>query len=99
MESVYVVLFWMLVATAGVFVFSMISFTRIQKTRHYQCPHCGHRFKPGGLTAYFSKRENVTDRLLFCPRCGYRNFMENIDDAALKDETQNNGNEGSGNPD
>ena len=99
MDSVYVVLFWMLVATAGVFVFSLISFTRIQKKRHYQCSHCGHCFKPGGVTAFFSKRENVTDRLLYCPRCGYRSFMENIDDAAPEKEQPKDSNENTGNPD
>lgn len=86
MEPVYVVLFWMLVATGGVFVFSMISYSRIQKKRHFKCPECGHCHKPGGLAAFFSPKQNVTDRLLFCPRCGRRGYMENIEDTPARQE-------------
>ncbi|MEI6102158.1 MAG: hypothetical protein WCP73_09985 [Eubacteriales bacterium] len=96
MDSVYTVLFYMLLATVGVFIFSLISFTRIQKKRHYKCPECGHCFKPGGFVAFFSRRQNVTDRLLDCPRCGYRSYMENIDDSP---EPQNEQQEKTDNPD
>lgn len=86
MDPAIAVIVYIFIATFGIFVFSMISFSRIQKKRHYKCPHCGYRYKPGSMTAFFSKRENVTDRLLECPRCGQRNFMENIDDAAYDAE-------------
>jgi DNA-directed RNA polymerase subunit RPC12/RpoP len=80
MNSATAVIVYILLGTLGVFIFSFISFCRIQKHRHYQCRGCGHRFKPGCAEAFFSRRDNVTDRLLFCPRCGGRGFFENIED-------------------
>ena len=81
-----VVIIYIFLATFGIFIFSMIAFCRLQRKRHYKCSNCGYSFKPGGLTAFFAKRENVTDRLLFCPRCGYKCFMQNIEDGG--DNTQ-----------
>jgi DNA-directed RNA polymerase subunit RPC12/RpoP len=88
MDPATAVIVYIFIATFGIFIYSMIAFCRLQKKRHYKCPHCGYSFKPGGLTAYFSKRENVTDRLLDCPRCGYRCFMKNIEDG--KEDTPDN---------
>ena len=88
MNTYLLVLLGSCAATFIVFIVSIVLFCRLQKKRHYKCPHCGHRSKPGGLTAYFSKKENVTDRLLTCPRCGYKNFMENIDDEQYKRELE-----------
>ncbi len=82
MNSATAVIIYIFLATLGVFIFSLISFCRIQKKRHYKCRHCGFRYKPGCMSAFFSKRENVTDRLLTCPRCQNRDFMENIEDGA-----------------
>lgn len=83
MNSATAVIIYIFLATLGVFIFSLVSFCRIQKKRHYKCRHCGYRYKPGCMGAFFSKRENVTDRLLTCPRCGNRDFMENIEDGEV----------------
>lgn len=80
MDPATAVIVYIFLATFGIFILSLILFCRLQKKRHYKCTNCGYCFKPGGITAFFSKRENVTDRLLFCPRCGYKCFMKNIED-------------------
>ena len=81
MNTATAVLIVIFLATLGIFIFSFISFCRIQKHRHYKCPRCGHRYKPGCAEAFFARRENVTDRLLVCPRCGNRSFFENVEDS------------------
>lgn len=83
-------------ATFGVFVFSFFSFCRIQKHRHYKCLRCGYRYKPGCAEAFFARRENVTDRLLACPRCGNRGFFENIEDSMTGAEEDRGENDGPG---
>lgn len=80
MDPATAVIIYIFLATFGIFIFSIIMFCRLQQKRHYKCSHCGYNYKPGGLTAFFAKRENVTDRLLYCPRCGYKCFMQNIED-------------------
>jgi|GEM_PF-2226125 len=82
MNSATAVIVYIFLGTLGVFIFSIVSFCRIQKKRHYVCQSCGYRYKPGCFEAFFSRRDNVTDRLLACPRCGHRNFMENVEDGA-----------------
>ncbi len=86
MNSATAVIIYIFLGTLGVFIFSFISFCRIQKHRHYRCSHCGHCYKPGCAEAFFSRRENVTDRLLTCPRCGSRGFFENLEDNAPTQE-------------
>jgi predicted nucleic-acid-binding Zn-ribbon protein len=48
------------------------------------------------MGAFFSKRENVTDRLLTCPRCGNRDFMENIEDSEISAPGERGDGEGKG---
>ena len=86
MNSATAVIIYIFLGTFGIFIFSIISFCRIQKKRHFKCPHCGHRFKPGCAEAFFSRRENITDRLLTCPRCQTRAYMENIEDGKEEEE-------------
>lgn len=90
MDPATAVIVYIFIATFGIFIFSLIMFCRLQKKRHYKCSNCGYNFKPGGITAFFSKRENVTDRLLNCPRCGVKCFMKNIDDGRddIQEHTQ-----------
>ena len=66
--------------TVGIFIFSLIMYARIQKHRYFLCPHCGYKLKPGGASAFFARKINVTQRLLTCPMCGRRNYMENYED-------------------
>lgn len=70
-----------LIAIGIIFVVCLVLFCVRQKKRYYLCPHCGYKYKPGGLAAFFSRREDYTKRLLVCPMCGYRDYMENYDDA------------------
>ena len=69
-----------IIATVAIFVVCLIMFCVLQRHRYYLCPHCGYKYKPGGLSAFFSRKEDVTKRLLLCPRCGYKDFMENYED-------------------
>lgn len=77
MEKVFYIC---LIVTFGIFIFSLIMYARIQKHRYFLCPHCGYKYKPGGFSAFFARKYNVTQRLLTCPMCSQRNYMENYED-------------------
>ncbi|MEA4853286.1 MAG: hypothetical protein VB082_03285 [Christensenella sp.] len=66
-------------STVAIFVVCLILYCRIQKKRHFLCPHCGMRFKVPGMRSFFATRQG-TDRLLTCPRCGMNLYMENVHD-------------------
>lgn len=66
--------------TIAIFIVCLILFCITQSHRYYLCPHCGYKNKPGGFAAFFARKQDVTKRLLTCPMCGYRLFMENYED-------------------
>ena len=83
-------IFYILIGiTAVIFLVCLILFCRLQKHRHFVCPHCVYRYKPGGCSAFFARKEDVTKRLLTCPRCNHRNYMENYEDGAPEESREN----------
>lgn len=50
------------------------------KTTHFECPACGLAFKLSKLSFAFALKKGFYLRLVTCPACGYRGWMEIIKD-------------------
>lgn len=52
-----------------------VSYIRFYKYEHFRCPKCGHCFKPPLLKMIFSVNA-VEGKIIKCPACGAREYME-----------------------
>jgi predicted RNA-binding Zn-ribbon protein involved in translation (DUF1610 family) len=74
-----------LVSTASLVFVCFLLYTRIQRSTHFKCPHCGKRFKVPAAKSFFAVRNGV-DKRLICPACGKIDFMEYLHDTDIPQE-------------
>ena len=76
MEEVASITLWIALSVLGVaLIFASFRLIRFYAREHFCCPHCGHRWKPPLLRLIFSVN-CVTGKVLTCPRCGKKEYME-----------------------
>ena len=69
----------MFLALAFVFVYKYAD--NYTKTTHFLCPLCGCRFKLSKLSFAFALKTGVpNERIVTCPKCGYKGKMPIIKD-------------------
>lgn len=60
-------------------VLATFSYWYFYKYQHFVCPKCGHSFKPPLVRMIFSVNA-VNGKIIRCPRCGAREYMEPVRD-------------------
>lgn len=50
------------------------------KTTHFECPLCGSAFKLSKLNFAFALKKNLNERMVTCPVCGHKDWMQIIYD-------------------
>ena len=76
MEEVARITFWIALSVAGVAMVSAVCwYIHFYAREHFRCPHCGHCWKPPLVKLIFSIN-CVTGKVLTCPRCGKKEYME-----------------------
>lgn len=54
---------------------AVIRYIYFYKKEHFECPHCGNKFKPNVLNMIFSVNA-VEGKIITCPKCGEKEYME-----------------------
>ncbi|NMD72657.1 hypothetical protein HHO41_20685 [Bacillus sp. DNRA2] len=50
------------------------------KNNHFECPHCRSSFKLSKSSFALALKRNWYERMVTCPVCGYKGWMEIIND-------------------
>ena len=76
MKEVGQITLWIALAVAGVAIlWAVFWYVRFYRCEHFRCPHCGYRWKPPLFQLLFSIN-CVTGKVLTCPRCKKKEYME-----------------------
>lgn len=60
-------------------VYAALWYRHFYRHEHFVCPKCGYAFKPEVLKMIFSVNA-VTGKIIRCPRCGSKEYMEPVKD-------------------
>ena len=50
------------------------------RNTHFECPHCRSSFKLSKSSFALALKRNLYERMVTCPICGYKGWMEIIND-------------------
>lgn len=50
------------------------------KNTHFECPHCRSSFKLSKSSFTLALKRNIYERMVTCPVCGYKGWMQIIRD-------------------
>lgn len=50
------------------------------KNTHFECPHCRSSFKLSKSSFALALKRNIYERMVTCPVCGYKGWMQIIRD-------------------
>lgn len=73
------ILIFVLCILAAVLIAAAVSYIRFYRYEHFQCPKCGHCWKPPFLKMLFSINA-VEGKIIRCPHCGETDYMEPAED-------------------
>lgn len=76
MENVgNIIMILALALAAAAIIWAIFRYIYFYKHEHFECPHCGNKFKPKVLNMIFSVNA-VEGKIITCPKCGEKEYME-----------------------